>query len=417
MVDRGWGLVIGSALVVALAPVAAAAQAAIEVSPGGPVRTLGAALRLVSPGGRIVVRPGTYREPTIVVDRPVEIVGEGRPVFDGEGQRQIIGVSADDVTVRGLRLINVGASFLEDRAAIKVAGARRCVIADNEIDNGFFAIYLAEAQDCRVEDNVLRADLRSEAASGNGIHLWHSEGTVIARNRIAGYRDGIYLEFSHDTQVRDNLSAGNLRYGLHFMYSNDCTYSGNTFRGNGSGVAVMYSQRVTMTGNRFEQNWGGAAYGLLLKEISDSRLDHNVFRHNTTGLLADGANRLVVDRNDFTANGWAVKLEASTEGARFTRNNFVANTFDLATNSRSTTATLADNYWDGYVGYDLNHDGIGDVPYRPVRLFSLLTARDAPALLLLRSAFVGLLDAVERVLPALTPEALQDRTPAMRKWP
>ncbi|HEY9515700.1 MAG TPA: NosD domain-containing protein, partial [Gemmatimonadaceae bacterium] len=301
-----WALLAATAPLCAVSR-AAAAQQTVVVSPAGPVTTISAALRLVTPGGRITVTPGTYREPTIIVDRAVEIVGEGQPLLDGEGKHQIMSISADDVTVRGLRFAHVGTSFVEDRAAIRVAGASRCVITDNQVDDAFFGIYLAEATDCRIERNVLRAAALGEASSGNGIHLWSSRGITIADNRVTGHRDGIYLEFVHDSEVRGNISEGNLRYGLHFMYSDDCQYRDNVFRHNGSGVAVMYTRRVEMTGNRFEQNWGGAAYGLLLKEITDSRLEHNVFERNTTALLADGANRLVVDRNDFNGNGWAVR--------------------------------------------------------------------------------------------------------------
>jgi nitrous oxidase accessory protein len=413
---RNIGALVLAATLATSLPVAAQ-QRTVVVSPSGPVTTIGAALRVVSPGGRIVVKPGTYREPTIIVDRPVEIVGEGLPTLDGEGARQIMGISANGVTVRGLRFTNVGTSFVEDRAAIKVAGAHRCVIADNQIENAFFGIYLAEATDCRVERNVLRAITRGEVASGNGIHLWSSRGITIVDNRVSGHRDGIYLEFAHESEVRGNVSEDNLRYGLHFMYSDDCRYRDNTFRHNGSGVAVMYTKRVEMIGNRFERNWGSAAYGLLLKEISDSRLEHNVFERNTTGLLADGANRLHADRNDFIGNGWAVRLEASTQDGRFTRNNFIGNTFDVVTNSRELSTTFRGNYWDSYTGYDLDRDGVGDVPHRPVRLFSLLAARAEPALVLLRSAFVGVLDATERVLPVLTLEALIDPKPAMRRVP
>ena len=54
------------------------------------------------------------------------------------------------------------------------------------------------------------------------------------------------------------------------------------------------------------------------------------------------------------------------------------------------------------------------MPHRPVRLFSLLVARNEPALILLRSTFVALLDVAERVVPTLTPETLADQHPAMR---
>jgi nitrous oxidase accessory protein len=390
-------------------------RTAVEVQPDGDVRTIARALQLVAAHGRITVHPGTYRERGLVIDKPVEIIGVGAPTIDAEGGGQIMTVSADDVTIRGLRLTHVGTSYVDDRAAIKVVSASGCVIEDNRIDDAFFGIYLANVTRCRIAGNVLRAVKGTEVTSGNGIHLWSSRDVTIERNRVSGHRDGIYFEFVHDTRIAENVSEGNLRYGLHFMYSDACRYVGNTFRRNGSGVAVMYTKRVEMIGNRFEDNWGPASYGLLLKEIADSRLEHNTFVGNTTGLLADGANRLVATGNDFVGNGWAVKLEASTLDARFSGNNFLGNTFDVATNSRQHTSSFDDNYWDEYRGYDLNRDGVGDVPFHPVRLFSLVVQQNPPAIALLRSAFVTLLDGAERVLPALTPETLVDSRPRMRR--
>ena len=385
------------------------------MSPAGPVRTVGQALAIARPGGRVIVRAGVYREPTIVVSRAVTIVGEPGAVLDGENARQIMTVEADDVTIRGLELRGVGTSHVEDRAAIKVQDATNCVIEDNRFEDTFFGIYLARVDRCRIARNRLRARKGKESSSGNGIHLWTSNHVTIEGNEIIGHRDGIYLEFVHESDVRDNVSAGNLRYGMHFMYSDDCRYVGNTFRKNGSGVAVMYTKRVVMTDNRFEDNWGSASYGLLLKEILEPELTGNRFSRNSVGLLIDGVTRLRAERNRFVENGWAVKLLASAQDGRFTHNEFLGNSFDVATNSRETTTSFAGNYWDDYEGYDLDRDGTGDVPHRPVRLFSLLVAENEPMLITLRSPFVKLLDLAERVLPSLTPETLVDASPSMRK--
>jgi len=412
----------GSACVALLATLASVsggavlrAQSTVIVSPNGTIRTLTQALQVASPGARVVVKAGVYREPTIVVQRPVTIVGEPGAVLESDQGRQILTVQADDVTVRGLELRHVATSFVDDRAAIRVQDATNCVIDDNTIEDAFFGIYLARVDRCRVTGNRLRASKGRESASGNGIHLWTSNHITIEGNEITGHRDGIYLEFVHDSDVRGNVSEGNLRYGMHFMYSDDCRYVANTFRRNGSGVAVMYTKRIEMTDNRFEDNWGAASYGLLLKEILEPVLRGNHFTRNTVGLLVDGVTRLRADRNDFVDNGWAVRLMASTQDGTFTANEFVGNTFDVATNSRETTTTFAGNYWDDYKGYDLNRDGVGDVPYHPVRLFSLLVAQNEPVLIALRSPFVTLLDVAERVLPSLTPETLADASPAMRR--
>jgi nitrous oxidase accessory protein len=394
---------------------AALAQHQLDVSPTATFHSITAAVAAARNGDTIVVHAGLYREPKIAIDKRLVILGKDAPVLDGEGKHGLLLVTADDVTIRGLVLRNVGTSFVEDRAAIRVTAAHGCAIEQNRLENTFFGIYLANVTDCRIANNVLRATGQRETESGNGIHLWTSRRITITDNHISGHRDGIYFEFVHDSDIRGNLSNDNLRYGLHFMYSDDCRYLHNVFRHNGSGVAVMYTKRVTMVANRFEDNWGPAAYGLLLKEISDPHLEGNVFSHNTTGLLADGANRLIAVHNEFIGNGWAVKLDASTVDGRFERNNFSGNSFDLTTNSRSPSTTFAGNYWDGYRGYDLNHDGVGDVPHRPVRLFSLLVEHNAPALILMRSAFVELLDGAERLIPTLTPDALVDATPAMRK--
>jgi len=391
------------------------AQAEVVVSPTGTVRTLTQALRLTPPGGQIVVSAGVYREPTIVVDHPVTITGKPGAVLDGDETRQIMIVVADDVTIRDLEFRRVGTSYVEDRAAIKVQDAARCVIENNRIDDAFFGIYLARVDRCRITGNQLHARKGKESASGNGIHLWTSTHVTIERNEITGHRDGIYLEFVHESDVRDNVSEQNLRYGMHFMYSDDCRYVRNTFRRNGAGVAVMYTKRVVMTDNRFEDNWGSASYGLLLKEILEPELTGNRFARNSVGLLVDGVTRLRAAHNQFIENGWAVKLLASAQDGRFTGNEFLGNSFDVATNSRETTTSFAGNYWDDYEGYDLDRDGTGDVPHHPVKLFSLLIAQNEPMLITLRSPFVALLDLAERALPSITPETLVDASPSMRR--
>ena len=141
----------------------------------------------------------------------------------------------------------------------------------------------------------------------------------------------------------------------------------------------------------------------------------NTFAGNTTGLYLEGSSRLAITGNRFEANGWALRLLANAVDNRFEGNAFLANAFDVSTNSRSATSTFRGNYWDQYRGFDLDHDGVGDVPHRPVRLFSLVVEQSEPALILLRSLFVDLLDQAERALPILTPEALIDPAPLMAR--
>jgi nitrous oxidase accessory protein len=176
----------------------------------------------------------------------------------------------------------------------------------------------------------------------------------------------------------------------------------------------MYSRGVTMRGNTFTRARGSASYGLLLKEILGGTIEGNTFADNSTGLYLEGSSRLAIRDNDFRGNGWAARVLADANDNAFTGNIFAANAFDVTTNSRTATSTFAGNWWDEYRGYDLDADGTGDVPFHPVRLFSLVVEQHPEALALLRSPMVAVLDAAERVLPVLTPATMVDPRPLMR---
>lgn len=387
----------------------------IVVRAGSAVPTLAAAVALARPGDTIMVEPGHYRiSATLVVDKAVVIRGRGTPTLEGAGDHTLIRVTADGVSIEGLAFRRVDPSQVDERAAIRLDSVRACTIRGNRISDSFFGIYGSAITDCRIEGNEVIGPRSSEQQSGNAIHLWSSREVLVDRNRVEGYRDGIYLEFVTKSEISGNLSRANRRYGLHFMFSDSCRYQANSFVENGAGVAVMYTNHVTMTGNRFGRNRGQAAYGLLLKDITDSRLEDNDFESNTIALHLEGANRLVAQANRFRSNGWAIRVLANSQDNRFEGNSFHGNGFDVATNSRYGSSRFVANYWDRYRGYDLDRDGFGDAPFRPVRLFSLVVDQNEPSLVLLRSPFVEILDAAERLLPILTPETLVDDRPLLR---
>ncbi len=239
----------------------------------------------------------------------------------------------------------------------------------------------------------------------------------IIANTINGHRDGIYFEFVTNSIIWRNVSEKNLRYGLHFMFSNNDAYITNIFKNNGAGVAVMFSKAVKMFHNYFEQNWGDGAYGLLLKEISDSYIENNRFEKNTTGIFMEGASRILLKKNVFESNGWAMKIQASCMEVTVLNNNFKSNTFDVGTNGSLVLNTFNYNYWDKYDGYDINKDKLGDIPYRPVSLYAMIIDQNPPAMILFRSLLTSLLDRTEKILPTLTPENLKDDHPLMKPLP
>ncbi len=386
----------------------------IKVGKQQQARSISQAISLASAGDTIWVENGTYREKNMVINKPVVLLGINYPVLDGEHQYEIISVKANNVTIKGFRIENTGVSSLEDIAAIKIYSCSNVTVSGNIFKDTFFGIYSQSSVNCLFENNKLTASAKTEQASGNGIHCWKSDSLRIIGNTITGHRDGIYFEFVTNSVIWRNDSHNNMRYGLHFMFSNNDAYISNIFRNNGAGVSVMFTHGVKMFNNYFEENWGDASYGIFLKEISDSYIIGNKFLRNTSGIFMEGASRVRVEKNEFKDNGWAMKIQASSTDNVITRNNFLGNTFDVGTNGTLVMNSFDHNYWDKYEGYDLNRDNTGDIPYRPVSLYSMIVEKNPSAMMLYRSFMTSLLDKSEKILPTLTPENLKDNYPLMK---
>ncbi len=386
----------------------------IHVRQNSKISSIHTAIEIAQAYDEIIIHEGTYREGNLIIDKPITISGMNHPVIDGENKSEILTIVSDHVNIYGLTLRNTGYSSMNDLAAIKLMTAKHCRIEKNIIENSCYGIYLLNCSLCVVKENNINALEMTEQRSGNGIHAWKSDSFTIINNTITGHRDGIYFEFVSFAGVYDNISKYNLRYGIHFMFSNDDEYIGNTFSHNGSGVAVMFSKNVTIRKNTFENSEGGASYGILLKEINDSRIEENKFIHNTMGLYLEGSNRMLISRNLFQSNGWGCRVQASCYGVTVNQNNFYANSFDIATNGSLSMNNFNGNYWDKYEGYDLNKDFIGDVPYQPVSLYSVIVERMPYALILYRSFIVYLLDRSEKVIPSIATSTLTDHFPLMQ---
>lgn len=389
----------------------------ITVGKNKSVATIKVGIVRAMSGDTVLVYPGVYKEKGLTIDKRICLIGIDFPVVDGENKYENISIKSPGVLVQGFKVINSGVSSIEDFAGIKIYNTRDVIVRNNKLDNTFFGIYSQYGTNCTFENNEIRAHNLEEQQSGNGIHCWKSDSMRIIGNQISGHRDGIYFEFVTRSLIWKNDSQKNLRYGLHFMFSNHDSYVSNVFKNNGAGVAVMFSNHVKMFNNHFEENWGDAAYGILLKEISDSHIEKNRFVKNTIGIYMEGVSRLQMKKNSFERNGWAMKIQASCMEITVNSNNFLGNTFDVGTNGSLVLNTFNGNYWDKYEGYDLNKNRIGDVPYRPVSMYSVIVEKNPPAMMLFRSFMTSLLDKTEKVLPSLTPENLKDIYPLMKPLP
>ena len=378
-------------------------------------KTINSAIVAAQNGDTILVNKGHYKEGNINLTKSITLIGIGRPILDGQMKYEVVSFRANHITLEGFKIINSGEDEVTNIGAVRLYNSQFSVIKNNIFENNYFGITVQRGYQCLIQNNKITTNRgKSQELIGDGIHIWSSAEIWVKNNYIQGHKDGIYLEKANNSFVYRNFSEKNLRYGLHFMFSHNNVYTANVFKNNDAGIAVMYSRNVGMFKNKFLENWGDGVYGLLLKDLTFSKIKNNIFRNNTVGIFMDGASKVDLYHNEFVNNGWGLKINANCMENRLMNNNFENNTFDVSTSGSLVMNSFKNNYWDKYEGYDLDKDKIGDVPFHPLMLYAVLAEKNSMIMLLYRTFFVEILDRSEKLVPSLTPENFVDEQPMMK---
>lgn len=368
-----------------------------------------------APGAVVRVEAGTHAGP-LVLDKPVVLVGEAGAVIEGDGESSVITITASDVTVRGLTITGSGASLAEEHAGVYVQRtASNALIEDNRIEGNLFGVFLKGSPAALVRDNVItgRSDLRM-SERGNGVHLWNAPGSQVVDNRIRHGRDGVFT-----TTSKNNTFAGNtfedLRFAIHYMYTNDSTIRDNVSIGNHAGYVIMFSHRIRARNN---VSRGDRDHGLLLNYANEARVEGNrVSGGSDKCVFIYNAHKNRFAENRFQGCGIGIHFTAGSERNTVTRNAFIGNRTQVkyvGTRNIVWTEDGVGNYWSDNAAFDLDGDGIGDRTYRPNGLVDQVLWRAPAAKLLMASPAIQVLKWAQSAFPAVLPGGVVDTHPLMR---
>lgn len=385
-------------------------------------------------GDRLLIEPGHYRV-NLRIDKPVEIEGAPGATLDGGGVGDVLRIEAPDVAVRGMRLQRSGDDLTKMNAVIFVeSGAKRVQIENNEIHAEGFGIWLDGTADPRVIGNRIQgnAALRSQDR-GNGIHLFNTTGALVEGNEVWETRDGIYIDTSnHNVLQRNHMH--HLRYGIHYMYSYHNEVVDNRTSHTRTGYALMQSKFLTVTGNRSEQDQN---YGVLMNYIVSSTIANNRIIGVRPGTGYMGGGEVVpgaegkavfiynsqfnaIHGNRFADSDIGIHLTAGSEDNKIYKNAFVRNRTQVkyvATRHQEWSYEKRGNYWSDYLGYDVNGDGVGELPYEPNDAIDRVLWKYPLAKMLMHSPAVETLHWVQRQFPVLRPPGVKDSFPLIRPVP
>jgi len=403
-------------LAAGLARPAAAPGATLRVAPGP--GALAEAIARAAPGDTLVLLAGIHRGP-VALDRRLTVRGEPGAVLDGAGSGTVLDIRADGCRIESLEIRRTGARVLTADSGVRIRESGGVRLAGLILRDVLYGIYAERCGGLSIESCVLtgRAEPGAETADGNGIHLWYCENPTVRNCSVRRFADAVYLSFVNGATVEGSRFEWNARYGFHTMYCQKNRLAGNRFAHNLAGCAIMFSNHLDVTGNDFIHNQGPRTYGLLLRDCSDGVFTGNRLVDNTIAAFLDGSNRNHIERNLIQDNGWGILLFSSSEGNEFAGNAFLNNDYPVALDMRYTENRFDDgrsgNYWSENAAYDLDGNGIADVPYSPVSAFAFLSKQYPDLAVLAKSPAVAALSVAERVIPALRPSEAVDRYPLL----
>jgi F-box protein 11 len=250
--------------------------------------TLTEALKAARPGDRILVRPGLYRE-GIVIDKPVEIIGDGE-----------LGEAVIEATGKDAVLFKASMGRLANLTLRQVGGGQwYCIdIAQGRLD-------------------VEGCDITSQSLACVAIH--DGADPLLRRNRIHdGKSAGVYVYEDGRGTLEDNEIFGNAYAGVEIRTGGDPTLRRNRIHdGKQGGVYVNEDGRGTLEDNEII---GNAFRGVTIETGGNPTLRRNRISHNgEQGIKVHKSGQGVFEDNDLRENAkgaWLIAPECEEKVTR-----------------------------------------------------------------------------------------------------
>ncbi len=343
-------------------------------------------------------------------------MGINYPVIQGEKNGDAITVRKGRCSIKGLVIRGGGSELRKEDSGLKLIGDENR-IENNIFEDTLFGIYLYRSKGNKILNNKFYG--RSYIPSpdrGNGIHLYDTSENILENNFITDYGDGIYFDHADGNTIRGNYLTG-LKYGIHFMFSKDNRFEENISIKNIAGAVLMYGKGNIFRKNVLADCKGFRGFGLLYVEFSDSVGKDNWIIGNSIGVYVDNSWRNVLRNNTIANNVIGIFFKSSSEENEIFENNIIRNIVQVQTErAESNNKWFKEgkgNYWSDYMGYDLNNDGIGDVPHRLTSYFAFLMENYPTLSLYFYSPSVNALEVSLKAFPLRDIPTLIDPYPLM----
>ncbi|UUM32663.1 nitrous oxide reductase family maturation protein NosD [Vibrio japonicus] len=382
-------------------------------------------LNLAEQGDTIVLDQGRYNG-NFTVSTALTLTSTSGATIDAGGKGNAITLTHSGIEISNLNIVNWGRNLTDQNAGIYSDKAvQDLTITRNHLEGDGFGLWIQRAQNITISDNVVvgNPSLRS-ADRGNGIQLSTVKNAHVSNNTISQTRDGLYVISSQQSELRNN-TMHDLRYGIHYMYSHSNRVIGNLAYNTRAGYALMSSKQLSVLGNISRNN---EDYGMLMNFITNSTISYNQIKNIWTkpenkvvgregkGLFVYNSGYNEISYNTIDTAEIGIHLTAGSENVKVSGNSFINNPVQVkyvSTQAQEWSIEGRGNYWNNYLGWDLNNDALGDTPFEPNDGIDKVVWKYPEAKVLLDSPAILLLRWIQKQFPVLKPSGVKDSFPLM----
>ncbi|MEM2103169.1 MAG: NosD domain-containing protein [Candidatus Bathyarchaeia archaeon] len=233
----------------------------------------------------------------------------------GNGNKPIIIVNADNVTIRNFTIRNAGIEY--DSFGVHLNYSKNAYLSDNIFSGNRYSIRAMYSFNITVKSSTFSGD-----TGGAAILAGDSQTGLVEKCTMNGSTVGVFLINSTNVTVRSNMFYSSVLAGITVATSQPVWIVANTFTFDNTSISIKYKGGNTVVGNT----------------ISNSR---------TAGLQLQSSTGNVIHHNNFINNTEQVKFVSTP-----------------TVNSWNTSGDLSEgNYWSDYTGTDTDKNGIGDQWY------------------------------------------------------
>jgi parallel beta-helix repeat protein len=253
----------------------------------------------------IFVEAGTYCE-NIVLNKTLSLIGENprTTIIDGRNIGTVLTLNAANVGVNGFTIRNSGQKYppYGNDCGIFFDHANMANVSNNIMANNRIGLYLFYSQECVLENNIVSSN------SEDGVWLYYSGGNLLRENRIFNnsYNFGVFGSFFKDFD--NTIDTSNVVDDKPIIYH---VGRENEVLDNSMDAGVVYlinCNNITVRDLNMKQS----GHGIFGFNITNSRIQNVTASENNYGIYLQESNDNVIENNSCLDNWAGFFLQGST---------------------------------------------------------------------------------------------------------